>query len=149
MTGHDLDVEFPDPDGAPPDDSTPGSSMPEQAVPDAPRPGPPPPVAGPPRAPQPHYATAADDDQDGYSGVIPYRNKPALIGYYCAVFALIPLFPIGLAALAFGVVGLKRVRRDPRVRGTAHAWIGIIVGGGLGILWLLLSLGMVVAVLNK
>ena len=35
---------------------------------------------------------------DATRGVIPYKNVPALIGYYCGVFAIIPCLFIRWAA---------------------------------------------------
>ncbi|HZZ77795.1 MAG TPA: DUF4190 domain-containing protein [Gemmataceae bacterium] len=74
---------------------------------------------------------AADDG--GVGTVIPYRNAPALIGYYCGVFGLISCFLgpgaiFGAVPLILGIMGLKRAGSDPEARGTAHAWIAIILG---------------------
>ncbi len=78
-------------------------------------------------------------------GLIPYRNVPALVGYYLAVFSLLPLFPIGIAALICGIVGLRKAKADPEARGAVHAWIAVIGGGLLGTLWLVLTIGMLSA----
>jgi hypothetical protein len=63
-------------------------------------------------------------------GWIPYQNKPALIGYYLAIFSLIPVIglPLGIAALILGIVGFRAVRKNPAIRGVAHAWVAIILG---------------------
>jgi hypothetical protein len=71
---------------------------------------------------------------------IPYRNVPALVGYYCGVFALIPCFPIGLAGLVLGIIGLIKANREPEIRGKVHAWVGIIAGGLFGLLWLIVTI---------
>lgn len=70
-------------------------------------------------------------------GLIPTRNPQALVGYYCAIFGLVPLvgLPLSIAAVALGVSGLRRVRRDPNVRGTAHAWVAIVLGSVATVLW--------------
>ncbi len=88
------------------------------------------------------YDDEPEDDfvPDGTGGVIPFRNQPALWSYYLGVFSLIPCFPIGVVAFVLGIRGLREVRDDPRVRGTIHAWIGILVGGFFGILWVGVSL---------
>lgn len=124
MNDGDLQVEPPD------DEERAASAQAPRAAADIPPP------------PQPTN-DSPDGSVEGYSGVVPYRNKAALWGYYCGVFSIIPCFPLGLIALYLGIRGLKNVKRDPAVRGTAHAWIGILVGGGFGLLWLLMTLGMV------
>jgi len=74
--------------------------------------------------------------------VIPYRNPTALVGYYCAVFALIPIVGIllGLAAFVLGCLGLRAARRNPAVGGKVHAWVAVVLGGvcGFGYLGLLI-----------
>ncbi len=68
---------------------------------------------------------------DATGGIIPYKNPPALMAYYAGVFSVIPFFGffIGIAAFCLGIVGLKRRRQTPIIRGSVHAWIGIIAGG--------------------
>src|SRR5206468_508514 len=60
---------------------------------------------------------------DATGGIIPYKNVAALIGYYCAVFSLVPClgFPLGLSAVVLGLVGLRKQRSQPVVRGRVHA----------------------------
>ena len=91
----------------------------------------------------PEIEQEAEGDSTG--GVIPYKNVPALIGYYLGVFSIIPCFPIGLAAVLLGILGLRKVKAQPEVRGTVHAWIGILVGGFFGLVWLA---GTVLAILG-
>lgn len=64
------------------------------------------------------------------SVIIPYKNAPALAGYYVSVGSLIPAFGLilGPLAIGLGVAGLKKVKRDPSVRGTAHAVVAIVLG---------------------
>jgi len=59
------------------------------------------------------------------------KNKPALIGYYLAVFSLIPCIGLllAIAAVALGVRGLAVARETPEAHGKAHAWIAIVLGG--------------------
>ncbi len=92
---------------------------------------------------------------DGYSrppdaieSLIPYRNGPALIAYYTGLFSLCPVIglPLAVTALVLGVMGLKKRRRQPEVKGAAHAWVGIIVGT-LGLLINLLIVSAIVAAL--
>lgn len=82
----------------------------------------------------------------GVNVVIPYTNPSALIGYYLAVFSLIPCLALILGPMAFilGIFGLRHVARNPAARGTMHAWIGVLGGGGTslvnaGVLFLLLA----------
>lgn len=74
---------------------------------------------------------------DSMATIIPYRNPPALFAYYLAVFSLIPIigFFLAVPAVILGIVGLRRLGSDPHLKGVAHAWIGIIGGGVLGIVW--------------
>ena len=67
---------------------------------------------------------------DDTGGIIPYKNPPALIAYYLGIFGLIPFFGPLLAIPAFilGIVGLRKRRKTPIIKGAVHAWIGIILG---------------------
>jgi len=71
------------------------------------------------------------DDDDGVSTIIPYKNGLALAGYYVGVFSLIPIvgFILGPLGLIFGIVGLRRVNRNPEIKGTGHAVTAIVLGG--------------------
>lgn len=64
-------------------------------------------------------------------GLIPVSNPPALIAYYTALFSIIPCVGLLLGPIGFtlGIIGRNKVAKDPRIGGTAHAWIGIILGG--------------------
>jgi hypothetical protein len=77
------------------------------------------------------------------SSVIPYRNVPALIGYYCAIFGLLPGLGCLLApvALVLGIFGMVIAFRNPDSKGMGHSvlslvfalvvaplvWVGLIV----------------------
>ena len=76
-------------------------------------------------------------DNAATGGLIPYKNPPALIGYYVAIASLIPGIGniAGLIALILGIIGLKKRRANPAIGGVVHAWIGIILGGGLFLAW--------------
>jgi hypothetical protein len=67
---------------------------------------------------------------DVTGGIVPYKNPPALLAYYFGIFGLIPFLgiPFAVAAIVFGILGLKRRRSAPVVRGQVHAWIGIVLG---------------------
>ena len=84
---------------------------------------------------------------DPTGGLIPLTNPPALIGYYCAVFGLIPCLglPLSVAAVVLGFVGRSKHVRDPRVGGVAHAWVALILGGIELLVYILITLGMGIA----
>jgi hypothetical protein len=68
---------------------------------------------------------------DATGGVIPYKNAPALIAYYTGIASMLCCFagvPLGLVALVLGIMGLKKRAREPEVKGSVHAWIGIVLG---------------------
>lgn len=67
---------------------------------------------------------------DATGGVIPYKNAPALIGYYTGIFSLLPCigFPLGFVAVVLGIVGLRRKSKHPEVKGTAHAIVALCCG---------------------
>lgn len=70
-------------------------------------------------------------DDNVLASILPYRNMPALWGYYLGIFALIPGagLLLGPAALGLGVVGVRLAKKRPGTRGTAHAWVAILLGG--------------------
>jgi len=65
-----------------------------------------------------------------FARLIPYRNVPALVGYYLGVFSAVPFLglPLMPAAIVLGIVGLVKVRRQPETRGTGHAVAAIVCG---------------------
>ncbi|MAI35240.1 MAG: hypothetical protein L7W43_06770 [Rubripirellula sp.] len=75
---------------------------------------------------------------DGTGGLIPYKNAPALIAYYVSLLSLLPVIgiPFGIASFVLGVIGLKKRARNPVIKGSVHAWIGIVLGGGTTLLWI-------------
>jgi len=87
----------------------------------------------------PAPAPASAEGEGGVSTVIPYKNVPALIAYYVGVFCIICPPLLCFPAIILGVIGLRRVKENPEVKGTAHAWIGILSGS----FFLLLSIVVV------
>ncbi|CAN5442052.1 hypothetical protein BH09VER1_BH09VER1_46710 [soil metagenome] len=67
---------------------------------------------------------------DATGGVIPYKNPQALLAYYLGIFGLFPLVGLLLAipAIVLGVIGLKKRKANPIIKGSVHAWIGIVLG---------------------
>jgi hypothetical protein len=64
---------------------------------------------------------------DATGGVIPYKNPKALVAYYLGIGALL-IFPLGFASVILGFMGLAARKRNPVIKGSAHAWIGIVLG---------------------
>jgi len=88
-----------------------------------------------------------NDTNNMVATIIPYKNPKALTSYYLGVFSLIPFIGIllGLTAVILGFLGLKDKRKNPMIKGTVHAIVGIV----LGILFGGLNLGLMVALLIK
>jgi hypothetical protein len=86
---------------------------------------------------------------DTVATVIPYKNVGALIAYYLGLFSCFPVlgFPLAIIALVFGIRGLRAVRANPIVHGTAHAWVGLICGTIGFLINLLIISGIVMAIL--
>jgi hypothetical protein len=87
-----------------------------------------------------------DDEVDGISVLIPYKNGRALAAYYCGVFALIPGVGLilGPIALVFGILGLRFAQQNPKARGSGHAVAGIVLGSlvSIGHLFLILLIAV-------
>lgn len=94
---------------------------------------------------------SADDEGDATGGVIPYKNPKALIAYYLGILSGLPLIglPLGIIALILGVQGLQARSKNPAIKGSVHAWIGIGCGGVFAILWGLLGVIIVLALLAR
>tara|TARA_B100000029_G_scaffold469843_1_gene508081 strand:+ start:1850 stop:2212 length:363 start_codon:yes stop_codon:yes gene_type:complete len=77
------------------------------------------------------------EEGDATGGIIPYKNQPALVAYYLGLFSLLPCIGVVLAIPAFilGIMGLKKRKENPAVKGSVHAWIGIIMGGIFALVW--------------
>lgn len=85
---------------------------------------------------------------EGITTIIPYRNPPALAGYYLAVFGLIPVLGLVFAvpAVVLGIIGVRRRRHNPTLKGAVHAWIGIILGGLMTLAWCAAIVAMVIGI---
>ena len=87
---------------------------------------------------------ATPKGDSGVSTLIPYKNIPALVGYYLAVFSGLGLlcppagFVMALPALILGIIGLKKAKAHPEAKGTVHAWIGILGGAFFCIVFILM-----------
>ncbi len=96
-------------------------------------------------------APPSQSEGDATGGVIPYKNPPALIAYYCGVFSLIacvPFFvPVPIVALVLGIKGLRKAKAEPQVKGQVHAWIGIVCGSIFTVVGLVSTVGAIVAII--
>ena len=92
------------------------------APPSLPTLSPPPIPVAPPLPPR--------EQGDATGGIIPYKNPHALTSYYLGIFGLFPLAGIVLAipAVILGAIGLKKKKLKPIIKGSVHAWIGIVLG---------------------
>lgn len=96
-------------------------------------------------------AVSSENEGDATGGLIPYKNPHALAAYYLSIFGLFPLIGLLLAIPAFilGIMGLKKRKQNPVIKGSVHAWIGIVLGG-LSIMYNgLLAIGLVIALLTR
>jgi len=66
-----------------------------------------------------------------FDHIVPAKNPPALVGYYLAVFSLIPCIALllGPAAVYFGMKGLRAIKENATMPGKAHAIFAIGFGG--------------------
>ncbi len=94
---------------------------------------------------------SAPTEGDATGGIIPYKNLPALFAYYLGLFSLLPCLGLFLAipALVLGIMGLKKRKQNPAVKGSVHAWIGIVMGGMFtlvwGVAWIVMIIYMIAA----
>ena len=74
---------------------------------------------------------------DATGGIIPYKNPKALIAYYLGIFSGFPLigFFLAVPALVLGIMGLRDRNRNPAIKGSIHAGIGIGCGAIFTLLW--------------
>lgn len=81
----------------------------------------------------PQYFKEREYNTNSLNGLIPYRNVPSLVSYYCGLFSLIPIplvnFVLGLTALIAAFKGFKFAKNNPEVKGKGHCWAGAIMGG--------------------
>lgn len=79
----------------------------------------------------PQYQPPGAHQGDATGGLIPYKNWQALTAYYIGFISLLCCFaglPVGIAAIVLGVMGLQARAKDPVIKGSVHAWIGIVLG---------------------
>ena len=71
-----------------------------------------------------------DDTADVFETLVPIKNQQALMGYYIAVFSLVPVFGLGLGPIAIwrGIRGWNAIKAQPELPGKAHAIVAITLG---------------------
>ncbi len=99
----------------------------------------------------PPQAPIVVSEGDATGGVIPYKNPKALIAYYLGIFSGLPLIglPLGVAALVLGIQGLRARKRNPAIKGSIHAGIGIGCGGFFAVLWTLVVVVLIIGLLTR
>ncbi len=68
-----------------------------------------------------------DMQGDATGGLIPYKNKHALIAYYLGIFSFFIPFS-GIGSIYLGIKGLQARKQNPVIKGSAHAIVGIVAG---------------------
>ena len=88
---------------------------------------------------------------DATGGLIPYKNPKALIAYYLGILSGLPLIglPFGIAAFILGILGLRDRNRNPVIKGSIHAGIGIGCGGIFTLLWTAVIIMIIVGILSQ
>lgn len=83
--------------------------------------------------------------------MIPYKNPAALIGYYTSIASLIPFLGhlAGPAAIILGVMGFRAVKREPTRKGTAHAWVAVILGSLTTLFYWGIVIVMIIGAMKK
>ena len=61
-------------------------------------------------------------------GVLFPRNTAAVTAYYLGVASVLCCVFTGVPALILGIVGLRKAKEDPSLKGEVHAWVGIVLG---------------------
>jgi hypothetical protein len=93
----------------------------------------------------------ASTEGDATGGVIPYKNPAALIAYYLGLFSLFPFLGLLLAipALILGIIGLRKRKQNSAIKGSVHAWIGIVMGGLFTLIWGALIILMIIGIASS
>ena len=109
------------------------------------------PYSSPQTESKPTPPVRGEQEGDATGGLIPYKNGPALLAYYCGLFSLLPCIGILLSipALVLGIWGLRNRARNPAVKGSVHAWIGIVMGGLMTLIWGAMIVLMIIGAVNE
>lgn len=84
-------------------------------------------------------------DSNGFQSMIPTKNVPSLVSYYCGVFSFIPVvgFVLGIVGLIFGFKALAIVKQRPTPGAKVHAIIGIV----LSLIFLFIHTGVILLII--
>lgn len=85
---------------------------------------------------------------DATGGLIPYKNGPALLSYYLGVFSIV-IPPLAIVSIILGVVGLKKRKQNPVIKGAGHAIVGIVLGSFITLIWLGVIVVIIIGVINS
>lgn len=68
----------------------------------------------------------------------PIANRPALVSYLLGLISPLPLVGLlfGVAAVVYGVRGLRVARTEAAGEGALQSWIGLALGGFFAVLYL-------------
>jgi hypothetical protein len=90
------------------------------------------------------------NEGDATGGIIPYKNPKALIAYYLGIFSGFPVigFFFAVPALVLGIMGLRDRNRNPVIKGSVHAGIGIGCGAIFTLLWGAAIIALIIALVN-
>ena len=88
---------------------------------------------------------------DATGGIIPYKNPKALIAYYLGIFSGFPVigFFLAVPALVLGIMGLRDRNRNPAIKGSIHAGIGIGCGAIFTLLWGAVIIGIIISIVTN
>jgi hypothetical protein len=100
-------------------------------------------------SPQTGAAPKPAEGGDATGGLIPYKNPKALIAYYLGILSGLPFIglPIGIAAFILGFMGLRDRKRNPVIKGSIHAGIGIGCGCLFSLLWTVFIVGIIISMM--
>lgn len=74
--------------------------------------------------------SSSQSEPDVFETLVPTKNQQALMGYYIAVFSVIPVFGLGLGPIAIwrGIRGWNAIKSQPELPGKAHCIVAITLG---------------------
>lgn len=110
------------------------------------------PYESPQQQPPPYHGAPQDTTGDSTHGVIPYKNPHALIAYYSGIFLLlccVTPVPLGVIPFVLGIIGLRKRSQNPVIKGSVHAWIGIVLGALSAVGSVVVAIALIAAAVSK